>query len=165
MASRGAKLELETDDAFQRTEWRVQRVGWLVWGALVVAALAGVLGPGWLSAAHQTSAEGDLSVNYDRFLHYHHPSRIELHVKSAQGDGPWEIHIDRSLAERFAVRSIEPAPEHATATPDGIVYTFLREGDEGRITLEVEYERFGSAQGSIRLAEGGAVELRQFVYP
>ena len=67
MASR-VRLELATDDAFQQIEWRIQRIGWLVWAMLLLAALLGLTGSGWLSGAEVTSDDGAVTVKYDRFL-------------------------------------------------------------------------------------------------
>jgi hypothetical protein len=58
-------MEIETDLEFQRRVWRVPRVGWLIIGAAVVAALLGLFGTGPLSRA--STDGGGLTVEYDRF--------------------------------------------------------------------------------------------------
>lgn len=52
MPSRQRSLQIREDPAFQHRQWRVQRVGWLTIGLLLVLALAGVFGKGPASHAH-----------------------------------------------------------------------------------------------------------------
>ena len=49
MATQREDLELETDESFQRNEWRIQRVGWIVWSLVIIAGLIGLLGSGPMS--------------------------------------------------------------------------------------------------------------------
>jgi hypothetical protein len=166
MTSR-VKLELATDDAFQHTEWRVQRIGWLVWAMLLLAALLGLTGSGWLSSEEVTSEDGTITVRYDRFLHYHKPTQLEVDLKSNESDGRWQLKVARPLLDRLQILRIEPEPEQREIGPDGIVYTFLHSAGApaGKIVFHVEYERYGSTQGTISLLGSGPVDLKQFVFP
>jgi hypothetical protein len=168
MAPRTARLELETDDGFQRLEWRVQRVGWIIWFLLVMAALLGVLGPGWLSDTEVTSGDGRLNVAYERFLHYHSPSQIQMVINAnADADGQWQIKIGRSLLDRLEISGIIPEPERREIADDGVVYTFLSrpQSAQGKVIFHVEYERYGRTEGQVSLLGSDAVTLSQFVYP
>ena len=46
MTTQREDLELETDESFQRNEWRIQRAGWIVWSLVIIAGLIGLLGSG-----------------------------------------------------------------------------------------------------------------------
>jgi hypothetical protein len=167
VASR-VKLELTTDDAFQQMEWRIQRIGWLVWAMLLLAALLGLTGSGWLSEAEVTSEDGAITVRYDRFLHYHKPTQLQIGIKSSDdADGRWQLKIARSLLDRLQISRIEPEPDRREIAHDGNVYTFLHSAGApaGTIVFHVEYERYGTAQGTISLTGSRPVELNQFVFP
>ena len=55
------ELQIEQDMGFQRTEWVVQRAGWVGMALLILAALVGLLGRGPLSAAVARAGDGALS--------------------------------------------------------------------------------------------------------
>jgi hypothetical protein len=166
MTSR-VKLELPTDDAFQQMEWRVQRIGWLVWAILLLAALLGLTGSGWFSSEEATSEDRTITVRYDRFLHYHKPTQLEINLKSNESDDRWQLKVGRSLLDRLQILRIEPEPERREIAPDGIVYAFLRSAGApaGKVVFHVEYERYGSTQGTISQLGSGPVDLKQFVFP
>ena len=54
------RLKLEEKPVFQRLEWRIQRVGWVLWAAIVIAACAGLMGRGPLSATEASAPDGSL---------------------------------------------------------------------------------------------------------
>jgi hypothetical protein len=167
MTSRG-HLELATDDAFQRTEWRLQRIAWVAWAMLLLVALLGLTGPGWFSSVDVTAEDESIAIGYDRFLHYHNPSQLEIAVNDASDvEGRWQVKVGRSLLDRLQIVRIEPEPERREIAPDGIVYTFLHAAGPttGKIVFHVEYERYGTARGTISLAGRSPVDVNQFVFP
>jgi hypothetical protein len=161
------EIDLEPNDRFQTTEWRAQRFGWIVWALVVLAALAGLLGSGWLSNRNVTAADGSLAVKYDRFLHYHHPSQIELSLLSPPTDGEWHVTVDRSLLNRLQILHIEPEPARRVLSEDAVSYIFLadRSAAGGNVVLHVEYQRYGGAQGGVAVAGRSPILVNQFVYP
>jgi len=167
MISRG-HLELATDDAFQKTEWRFQRIAWIAWAMVLLVALLGLTGPGWFSTVDVTAEDGSIAIGYDRFLHYHNPPQLQIAVNDAGNieDG-WQVKVDGSLLDRLQIVRIEPEPERREIAPDGIVYTFLHTagGTTGKIVFHVEYERYGTARGNISLAGRSPVDVNQFVFP
>jgi hypothetical protein len=163
-----AELDLETDAQFQRTEWRAQRIGWLVWSLIVIAACLGLLGPGWLSDREAASADGGITVGYERFVHYHNPSQLTVTCNGARiGGDALRISVEQSLLDGMQILRIEPEPEHHQVTGGGVIYEFQRapQADSVKVVFHVEYERYGRAEGDIALAGGAPVTLRQFVYP
>lgn len=62
--ARKGGLEVSQDLNFQRREWVVQRVGWVVMAVLLVAALLGLFGPGPLSKSIAGSASGPVRAEY-----------------------------------------------------------------------------------------------------
>ena len=161
-------LDLPQDEPFQKREWKIQRVGWALWGLVLVAALAGLLGTGPLSHAEVSAPDGSVIVKYDRFLHYHQPSVLEVLVPSrGQDDSPLRLKVSRTFLDRVQIVRIEPEPDEQQVADDGIVYTFAKEGtpELSKLLFHFEFEQFGSSNGLVELMNGGSADLQQFVYP
>ncbi|HJQ78735.1 MAG TPA: hypothetical protein VJ828_02210 [Lacipirellulaceae bacterium] len=161
-------LDVQHDDSFQKSEWRIQRVGWAVWIAIVIAALAGLLGTGPLSHADSTASDESLSVQYDRFLHYHKPAVLEVLVNSrARDDQPLRLKVSQSFLDSIQILRIEPEPVEQSLSADGVVYTFPQDGASQlrKILVHFEFEDFGMCKGRVELIGGGSVSFQQFVYP
>ncbi len=166
--SASRQLDLEEDEAFEKAEWRVQRIGWFFWALLLIAGLIGLLGPGPLSNAEATTPAGDLTVAYDRFLHYHHPAILEVELHNNESDSETtELTVSQTLLDRIEIHRIEPEPERRELAADGITYSFRRANDveHAKILFHVEYERPGKSIGRIGLAGSEPVFFNQFVYP
>ncbi len=166
--SQTRSLDVQQDDSFQKSEWRIQRVGWAAWIAIVVAALAGFLGAGPLSHAESSASDESLSVRFDRFLHYHKPTMLEVLVNSRGADDrPLRLKLSRAFLDRIQILRIEPEPAQQSLTGDGVIYTFTQEGapELSKVLFHFEYERFGNTKGSVELVGGGSASFQQFVYP
>jgi hypothetical protein len=162
------QLELDEDLPFQKREWGIQRVGWVMWALVVAAALIGLFGTGPLSSAQTTTADNALTVHYDRFLQCKNPTTLELLVRTAGGNsGPVRINVSQPLLDALRIVRIEPEPERRELAEDGIIYSFARTGETAinKIRFHVEYERFGRQRGSIALEGHEPVTLAQLVYP
>jgi hypothetical protein len=161
-------LDLRDDPAFQRGEWFVQRVAWVFWFLIIVAALAGLLGPGPLSSATVESADKALAVNFQRFLHYHNPTEINLQLTKRGGlQDSAEVFIDHALLDRIEVRRIEPEPVDSRISEAGVTHVFsIPPGAaSGQITYWVNFEKYGKATGRMKLDGRSDVTLQQFVFP
>jgi hypothetical protein len=161
-------LEFEKNETFQKMEWRVQRFGWVVWALLLLAAMLGLMGSGWFSDAAVTSADGSITVEYKRFLHYHKPSQLQVLVHAAAGpERQWHVKVDRSLLDQFQILRIDPEPVRHEIENDGIVYSFLSASPstQGKIVFHIEFEHYGKTQGNVSLVGSDPVTLSQFIYP
>jgi hypothetical protein len=161
-------LDIQQDESFQKSEWQIQRVGWATWAAFVIAALAGLLGTGPLSHADSSASDGSLSIQYDRFLHYHQPTAIEVLVNSrGADDAPLRLKLSRSFLDRIQMLRIEPEPEEQSLAADGVVYAFTQEGVSklSKVMFHFEYEKFGHTKASVERVGGGSASFQQFVYP
>jgi hypothetical protein len=166
--SQTRNLDLPQDDSFQKSEWRIQRAGWAAWIAITIAALAGLLGTGPLSHADSSASDGSLSVQFDRFLHYHQPAAIEVFVNSRGADNrPLRLKLSRSFLDRIQMLRIEPEPEGQSLAEDGVVYSFTKESapEFSKVLFHFEYEYFGNTKAIVELVGGGSASFQQFVYP
>jgi hypothetical protein len=156
-------LELHTDQKFQRSKWRAQRVGWGVWFIILCAGLLGVFGSGPLSKAVIQDDDGRFTATFDRFARYHSPT---LHGQRGKRSDV-ELTVSRGLLNRIQITRIEPEPLRSELSDNGITHAFAQtaESDDGQIVFHIDFERIGWSGGQINLTGGTPVVLNQFVYP
>ena len=162
------RLELDQNEAFHRREWAVQRVGWVVWGGVILAAMAGLLGSGPLSHRVAESADGAIRVAYDRFVHHHNPTVVEVHLRpKADAGTELAIKVSQEFLNGVRIHGIQPEAGRREVHSDGTVFVFARDdrAESATILLHVEYERFGSVPGRIEFLGHGGVDFSSFVYP
>ena len=168
MANSSASIDLETDDRFQKHEWQIQRVGWILWGCVIVAGLLGLLGPGLFSKTRSAASDSSLSIAYDRFVHYHHPREVKLHFDlGAIGASEFRISIDRGLLNSVDIQRIVPEPKQYAISQGGVVFTFDKEPQlqKGEVTLRIDYQHQGRVRGEIGLVGHVPAQITQFVFP
>jgi hypothetical protein len=162
------ELEEPANLAAQRRESRIERWGWCVWGATVVAALLGGLGPGLLSARTSTSPDGRLTVRYDAILRHDAPSRLVVDCESASGNmAPTGIALPREFAHRNIMEAIVPQPVDEQLLPEEVLYRFRTEDARGPLRVQYVYRTatLGWQQLEVRVEGGPRVEIAQFVCP
>jgi hypothetical protein len=165
---RDHRLELHEDPSFQVTEWKVQRVGWVLWAAILMAGLLGLIGTGPLSSAEATAPDDSLTVVFQRFTRCRYPTLVHVFVWPGPANSrELRIKLSPSLLGRMDIRRIEPEPIAQTIAADGIVYMFSREDEleSAKVVFHVEFERFGRSQARIELLGHEPVFFGQFVYP
>ena len=159
-------LQLHQDMAHQRREWRIQRIGWVVMALLLLAALAGLLGPGPLSRSVVAAEDGTLRVEYNRFERLQSASelRIELPAGATQA-GTVRLRLNRAFVENADIQDVVPEPGSITADADGFVYELDTGASVGPVIVRYEYLRFGSTPVRVAIEGGSAVSFDQWVYP
>jgi hypothetical protein len=147
-----------------RFGWAFERVGWLAMGVVVLAAVAGAFGGGWLS--FQAATGGDsLVARYPRLGRAHSP--LELHVTWPASQSEATLWIERAYLDDFAIEEVRPPPSSVTLHPQRIYYSFRvsNAGERVAIELRVRAKRGGRFVGSIGFEDEAAVAIRQFMFP
>lgn len=161
MIDQAHKLELDQDLAFQRANWRFERMGWGIMAALLFAALLGVFGKGPLS--HATARTDSASLSYQRFSHWESPDRLAFTVR-APGEQT-VLRLSRAYIERVWVEDITPAPTGTRTLPEWIEFRFHTGGGESTITFHIQPQAFGLKRARYAVNDGAPVAFWQFVYP
>lgn len=159
-------LERDRDLRFQRREWTVQRGGWVVMLAIILAALGGLFGGGPLSTA--TAGVEPLQLQYARFERRHAPTEMELSVAgSAVSQDQIEVWFSSDYLARIEITSIVPEPEEVSESDDRVVYRFsiADQTRAPRILIALEHDEPGLATGRIGLVDGPELAFRQVVFP
>ncbi|HEX6962716.1 MAG TPA: hypothetical protein VF175_12665 [Lacipirellula sp.] len=162
------RLDLDQDLRFQRREWRLQRVGWFLWIALIAAGLAGAVGPGPISSQRLSTSDGRLAVEYERFVHRHYPTELRLSIEPEdEQDKSLRVRISQTLLDRIKIARIHPEPVLSELTADGVWFEFGRQPGAERVTVvwHIEHDKIGRGAGQLQLAGSQPLSIPFFVYP
>ncbi|MGH9162652.1 MAG: hypothetical protein ACRD2X_22010 [Vicinamibacteraceae bacterium] len=156
------------DVTFQRREWRVQRIGWVLLTLFIAAALAGLLGgSGPLVKASARAPDGTLAVEYDRFVRQEAETALEVQSRFASSTSDeLRVWILRPYLDAVTITSITPEPERVVL--DEPRTTFVFRVSPGKSTSVVRFElhvrRVGRLSSSMGLVGAGSVEFTQLSY-
>jgi hypothetical protein len=165
-------LDVDQDLELQRHMWAVQRVGWVVMAAAVLAAVLGLFGgAGPLSKTSVGDPDAPLSIEeYERFSRFGMPTTLRVHLDPArESGGEVRLSVSREYLESVQIQSVTPQPRSVAAGPDWLTYVFDVTSGPGQptaVTFNLQPDRVGLLEGRVRL-EGprGELEFGQFVYP
>jgi hypothetical protein len=168
-ATREPELQLDADP---RTAHRPvaagwQRLRWSVLALVVLAALAGLLGPGPVSDATATAPDGQVEVRYERFTHWVGSTSVELQVAAdpAQPDQA-RVWISQEYLSGLQLEQVQPEPDSWTAMDDGVVLAFPVTGPEPlSVELQVRPAEIGLLRGAVGVPGRDPLRFWQFVYP
>lgn len=160
----------ELDEADPRERRRSRMVHYIGTGLFVLVLLAGLIGlvgKGPLSKAHGSSADGNLSVDYYRFIRYQGPVETTLSIdRDATRDGSVQLSLSRDFIEKIELRRIEPEPESQSAGDEFFTYTIrVKTNAPAKIYLRYEANHFGSLVYRVRVGRDSQVGLAHFAFP
>jgi hypothetical protein len=156
---------VDEDIALQRRIWRFERVGWYFLVVVVLLTLCGLFSHGLLSSTTVTSAQKDLTVEYERF---HRSGGVNPMIIRSRG-APGKSHtiiLGSAMMEGFSIDSIQPQPVSSAGTRQGLRLT-LTGDDQGDSTLYLAWrsDGLGMFKSGISVEGGGQVSINQFIYP
>lgn len=162
------ELEIEQDEAFQRREWRFERLGWAVLTLFVVAGLIGALGKGPVAWATASSDDGVLTVEHNRVTRLLADDEVTLSFgPDAVQDGTVTVEVTGSWYAQVELRSITPQPDAELLVPDGMVLELpvSRAGEELTVELVVRATGVGAYSAQFAVPGSPPVTFRQIVLP
>jgi hypothetical protein len=159
-------LEINEDYDFQKKTWRVQRIGWVFMAIMLLAAILGAFGSGFLSHA-EVFKNNDLKVEYERFARYETTSELVFHIAPQTSDSVVKAWISREYIDDFQIEQITPEPESSEADNRTITYTFSLSSPQEplRIQCFLKTGKVGFVKAHAGIEGGSQVEFSQFVYP
>lgn len=160
-------MEINEDKSFEKSEWRLQRLGWAAMAGIAVAAALGFFGPGLLNS-QEASGDG-IKVRFSRFERMNSPAPIKVSVDSGAVRGDLvQIWFSLEYANALEIRGATPPPESGLTAGDRVVYTFRAKPNQpATITFHSRLTEgtAGFLRGRIGLVSGGETEFWQFVWP
>ncbi len=168
---RGRELDIDEDIGYQRRSWTAQRVGQAVMALVLLAALAGLLGPGPLSDATARDPGGAaLQVEYNRFWRSKSSLTLRAHLgPGAVREGKARVWLSRAYAQDLQIQEVKPEPDSVEIGAERLTYVFSFSTPDGApaatVTFIGEPEKAGTLRGRMGLENGPTLDFRQFVYP
>jgi len=161
-------LEIGEDIAFERKEWRFQRIGTLVLLGFVLLSGLGLTGSGPLSAASVTSADGLLSVRYDRFDRMQAPSKLRITLSPAVlQEHEIQIWVDSDYLSAIQLEQIMPEPESVEIGDERLIFTFSVSAESMPSTIEFEIrpDKLGLKSAHLGIVDGSSISFRSLILP
>src|SRR4051794_17000759 len=119
------ELSVGSDMQFQRKWWRFEKVIWWLLLFVVVGALLGVFGRGFLAKSKASTKDGSIQVEYDRFARYSTPSTIRVEFgPQAEHDGKVQLWASNDLLKTLGYQRVAPEPVQSVLDRGGVLYTF-----------------------------------------
>ncbi len=160
MSRRARTLEIDEDIQFQQKEWFLQRIGFALLFAFVLAALLGFTGMGGpMSRGEAGERGGPLHVEYARFVRRGGSSTVKLHLRVAPGEV--RFWVAAPYFEHVRVDSVAPTPELVSVEKDRHVYLIRAGSPAVTVTLEVLHESAGTLNAQVGLVDGPSVRFSQ----
>jgi hypothetical protein len=157
-----AGLNIRDDPAFQRGAWRVERVAWVFFGGVLLAAALGLFGGGPLSDA--TERSGAVSVHYERFARRLCAIEVIIRAERAASD-TIVVEATGPLLGRAHLERITPQPTRETPIAEGTRFVFAATpGVPAEITLRLEPHDVGRNPATVRI-DGVPLAFSTFVFP
>ncbi len=160
-------LDVEEDMAFQRRNWRVERIGWAGMTLVLVAAALGLFAEGPLSWTTARDAAGTFVVEYARIHRQTAPTTMKMKVaaQAVAAEGV-TIEIDEAFADAFRITEIQPQPVQSMTTADGMRFRFeAAPNAPATIYVHLSPEKVGFVRPRLGLAGRDRIALPTFTYP
>lgn len=157
--------DIEEDLQHQILEWKIERVGWVIWALVLLAGLAGLLGGGPLTESIAGDRTSALWVEYQRFERYQAPTKMVVHVKSP--DPQIRLWINYGFVTKVDLTHIDPEPERSEVGANR--YTFpaniTDKNQDVVLTVYFRANEYGMMHTELGLENGPSVRFSQLVYP
>jgi hypothetical protein len=146
--------------------WRIERIGWAVMLAILLAASAGFFGHGPIGTAVITHES--LRTEYERFGRYHAPMDLRFHLEPAvRTQSSLTLWLSNQYLLNMRVVGTVPEPERTEVSTDGLRFVFPIEkaSSTGTIVFHLHPDTVGTIAGSFALNDSRPVSFSQFIYP
>ena len=151
-------MELQEDLHLHEKGWIIQRIGWAVLFAVIIAGIIGVFGNGWVS--YEKIAAKNITIKYDRFLRY----RTETSYQLQSSEHVRTISFPEEFLKNFEVVRFIPEPVENSSSQNNIKYSF-NPGDNRIITIYLTPQEYGTVGGQIAVNNNTKLNLAHFIYP
>ncbi len=136
----------------------IQRVGWIIIIAGMIAGGLGVFGGGWVSK--QSSSTGNIKAAYERFFRY----ETEMKVLVESSDHISSISFSQQYLKDFRIVRFVPEFDNNNTTENEVRYNFLA-GQNRIVSVYLIPKHYGAIVGTMKVNENVNFNLNHFIYP
>ncbi|WP_034912683.1 MULTISPECIES: hypothetical protein [Erwinia] len=156
---------IEENLRWQRIEWAIQRVGYLLLFAVVILGACGLFSKGVLSDVTATSSDGTLQVNYERFGLRDSDMTMTIRVKPHQ-PGRFTLVVSGEEMENFQIQSLQPQPQRAVTRNNSLELTWETSMNDGAtVWIGSQALNPGRYPVTITLDNAAKVNFTHYIYP
>jgi hypothetical protein len=152
-------LEIEEELQLHEKGWVIQRIGWFLIIAAMLAGALGVFGEGILSK--QRPSAGNIQAEYEHFLRFE--SETKLAIQSAD-EHISTISLPQKYLKDFRVIRFVPEPVNSNTTIDDIKYNFPP-AENHIVSIYLMPKTTGSINGLMKVNTSNQIPLHHFIYP
>jgi hypothetical protein len=152
----------DADHRFHRSEWRIQRIGWVLVALFLALAGAGLFGNGPLSHAHADNGTGRL--DYERFTRYGLSTDL-LVTPASSTHGVTRVQISGDYLEAVRVEHITPEPAAVRLAGPNVIYEFASAAPGASISFHISPQRLWRHSATVTIDGGAPLEISQLTYP
>lgn len=161
------ELAVGEDLEFQRKWWNFEKVVWTLFGLILLLSLLGVFGRGWAAKAQKSSADGVLTLKYDRIQRTGTPSDLSvLFGPNAIRNGQIHLFVSESVINKLGAQRISPQPAKSSLGDGGVTYTFDANGRPATVVMSLQPSGPGSFAFQVALPDtGSSLQSKVVVVP
>ncbi len=154
------------DLEFQRKWWRFEKIVWSFFVLILLADLAGLLGRGPLANARAQTADGTLSLKYERVLRENTASIMTVLPEStAIHDGKLQLFVSDSILKEFGAQRVIPQPQTSSVGDGGVTYTFPATSTPMTVQIELKPSFIGVHAFRIGIPGASFIQAKSLVLP
>ena len=154
------------DLQFQQSWWRFERIVWSFFILLLIADLSVALGRGPLANAKRRTADGALTVKYERVERANTSSIITvLPEQAAIHEGKFQLFVSDAVVKQLGAQRVIPQPETSVVGNGGVTYTFPAAAVPMTVQIELKPSFLGMHHFTMATPGGEAIQAKAFVLP
>jgi hypothetical protein len=161
-------LQIDEDVRFSERSWTVQRIAWVAMAAIIIGAMLGLLGPGWLSH-RQVGGLGDpVQLSYHRLARWQTSTSLTVELTPlAARDGVYRFWLSREFIAQANIDRVTPPPLRVETGADRQTFFFAADPATSptTITVHLEPEQVGRVRGQAGLDDGEPLTFDLWVLP
>ena len=160
------ELAVGFDLEFQEKWWRFERILWLFFAFVVLAALAGAFGRGYLSKAKAEAPDKSFTVEYERIARYSTPSVLTVQFPAAAiRDGQVQLWLSDAMVKSMGAQRVIPRPITASLTKGGVLIAFPATSAPASVQFALEPTKPGLHHLAMSTPGGQQLQLKIAVLP
>lgn len=165
MPSSITRPDIGEDIHQQQQVWQIERISWMLMALALLAALAGLLGHGCLSAREAGSAANGFVIDYQRFERHRAQSSFRIQLARAAIQTPLvRLRLGQDFLRSSDILRIEPTPVRALLGDAFNTYEFDALA-AGTIVIHFVPTGPGDLEVELGLDDHATLTIAQFVYP
>jgi len=156
-------LQLDEYRSFQERFWTVERIVWIAFALIILAALLGAFGAGGPLASKITQTD-TVVIEHPRIGRWEGTDEMSVRFKPSASPRR-SLFLPDAFAEHFQVEDIQPLPVRTTIEASGQRLFFDNpDHDGGIVKLHLRAQVTGLATFEVEI-DGEPLSLTSFIFP